>query len=261
MLLDEPTQGMGHEAWTASRSSSSGCRICTIPDGGAQHEWSPPSQTPSRCCSAAPCWPKGPTQKCPTTPKSWKPTWARPTANCRERTDGWRSCTGNQNPEAWYGESHVLHGVDVVVQPGEVVTLGRKWRRPHHHHARYHGLTGAMQGLGQDQRGVETVNMPTHRIAHLGVGYCPEERASSSLSCEENLPPPRARPGTPHDPAQEIYVMFPQPGRAQEQPGHAPRGEQQMLAVACILRTGANPLLLDEIWKAWRPSSGRPWPA
>ena len=102
------------------------------------------------------------------------------------------------NLEAWYGESHVLHGVDIVVQPGEVVTLlGRNGAGRTTTMRAVMGLTGARKGSVKIN-GVETIHMPTHRIAHLGVGYCPEERGIfSSLSCEENLLlPPALKTGT-----------------------------------------------------------------
>ena len=90
-----------------------------------------------------------------------------------------------KNLEAWYGESHVLHGVDIVVQPGEVVTLlGRNGAGRTTTMRAIMGLTGARKGSVKIN-GVETVGMPTHRIAHLGVGYCPEERRiGSSRSCQ-----------------------------------------------------------------------------
>lgn len=90
--------------------------------------------------------------------------------------------------QAWYGESHVLHGVDIVVQPGEVVTLlGRNGAGRTSTMRAIMGLTGSRKGSVKIN-GVETIHLPTHRIAHLGVGYCPEERGIfSSLSCEENL--------------------------------------------------------------------------
>ncbi|MBS79617.1 ATP-binding cassette domain-containing protein, partial [Variovorax sp.] len=90
--------------------------------------------------------------------------------------------------QAWYGESHVLHGVDMVVQPGEVVTLlGRNGAGRTTTLRAIMGLTGARKG-SIEVNGKETIAMPTHRIAHLGIGYCPEERGIfASLSCEENL--------------------------------------------------------------------------
>ena len=89
-----------------------------------------------------------------------------------------------RNLEAWYGESHVLHGVDMLVQPGEVVTLlGRNGAGRTSTLRAIMGLTGARKGSIRIN-GQETIAMPTHRIAHLGVGYCPEERGIfSSLSC------------------------------------------------------------------------------
>ena len=95
--------------------------------------------------------------------------------------------------QAWYGESHVLHGVDMVVQPGEVVTLlGRNGAGRTTTMRAILGLTGARKGSIK-VNGNETIHLPTHRIAHYGIGYCPEERGIfASLSCEENLmlPPP-----------------------------------------------------------------------
>ena len=90
--------------------------------------------------------------------------------------------------QAWYGESHVLHGVDMVVRPGEVVTLlGRNGAGRTTTMRAIMGLTGARKG-SLKIHGTETIGLATHRVAHLGVGYCPEERGIfSSLSCEENL--------------------------------------------------------------------------
>ena len=160
------------------------------------------------------------------------------------------------NLEAWYGESHVLHGVDIVVQPGEVVTLlGRNGAGRTTTMRAIMGLTGARKGSVKIN-GVETVGMPTHRIAHLGVGYCPEERGIfSSLSCEENLLlPPALKAGTPGMSVPEIYAMFPNLAERRSSQGtRLSGGEQQMLAVARILRTGANLLLLDEISEGLAP--------
>lgn len=156
---------------------------------------------------------------------------------------------------AWYGESHVLHGIDLDVRRGDVVTLlGRNGAGRTSTLRAILGLTGARKGsikIG----GVETIAMPTHRIAHLGLGYCPEERGIlASLSCEENLMlPPRvaAEGGMTID---EIYAMFPNLRERAKSPGtRLSGGEQQMLAVARILRTGANLLLLDEISEGLAP--------
>ena len=158
--------------------------------------------------------------------------------------------------QAWYGESHVLHGMDLVVQPGEVVTLlGRNGAGRTSTLRAIMGLTGARKGSIRIN-GVEAIHLPTHRIAHLGVGYCPEERGIfSSLSCEENLmlPPPLkgAGPGMSID---EIYAMFPNLAERRHSQGtRLSGGEQQMLAVARILRTGARLLLLDEISEGLAP--------
>jgi branched-chain amino acid transport system ATP-binding protein len=158
--------------------------------------------------------------------------------------------------EAWYGESHVLHGVDIVVQPGEVVTLlGRNGAGRTTTMRAVMGLTGARKGSVKIN-GVETIHMPTHRIAHLGVGYCPEERGIfSSLSCEENLLlPPVLKADTQGMSIDEIYAMFPNLAERRNSQGtRLSGGEQQMLAVARILRTGAKLLLLDEISEGLAP--------
>lgn len=165
--------------------------------------------------------------------------------------------------QAWYGESHVLHGVDMVVQPGEVVTLlGRNGAGRTTTLRAILGLTGSRKGVIQ-VNGVETIGMPTHRIAHLGIGYCPEERGIfASLSAEENLmlPPSvgvRNGNGKGRDVGMsvaEIYEMFPNLAERRHSPGtRLSGGEQQMLAVARILRTGARLLLLDEISEGLAP--------
>ena len=161
-----------------------------------------------------------------------------------------------RNLQAWYGESHVLHGVDMLVQPGEVVTLlGRNGAGRTSTLRAIMGLTGARKGSIRIN-GQETIAMPTHRIAHLGVGYCPEERGIfSSLSCEENLMlPPVLKTGTQGRPIDEIYAMFPNLAERKNSQGtRLSGGEQQMLAVARILRTGAKLLLLDEISEGLAP--------
>ena len=158
--------------------------------------------------------------------------------------------------QAWYGESHVLHGVDIVVQPGEVVTLlGRNGAGRTSTMRAIMGLTGARKGSIKVY-GTETIGMPTHRIAHLGLGYCPEERGIfSSLSCEENLMlPPELKTGQAGMSVDEIYAMFPNLAERKNSQGtRLSGGEQQMLAVARILRTGAKLLLLDEISEGLAP--------
>ena len=158
--------------------------------------------------------------------------------------------------QAWYGESHVLHGVDLVVQPGEVVTLlGRNGAGRTSTMRAIMGLTGARKGSIR-VNGQETIGLPTHRIAHLGVGYCPEERGIfSSLSCEENLLlPPQLKTGHAGMTLEQIYAMFPNLAERKNSQGtRLSGGEQQMLAVARILRTGAKLLLLDEISEGLAP--------
>ncbi|MDN6885813.1 ABC transporter ATP-binding protein [Variovorax sp. CAN2819] len=158
--------------------------------------------------------------------------------------------------QAWYGESHVLHGVDMVVQPGEVVTLlGRNGAGRTTTLRAIMGLTGARKG-SIEVNGKETIGMPTHRIAHLGIGYCPEERGIfASLSCEENLMlPPELKGAGQGMSVEEIYAMFPNLAERRHSQGtRLSGGEQQMLAVARILRTGAKLLLLDEISEGLAP--------
>ena len=155
---------------------------------------------------------------------------------------------------AWYGESHVLHGVDLHVDEGEVVTLlGRNGAGRTTTMRAIMGLTGARKGSIK-VKGQETIGLPTHKVARLGLGYCPEERGIfSSLSCEENLllPPILTKGGMP---IEQIYAMFPNlQERAHSQGTRLSGGEQQMLAVARILRTGARLLLLDEISEGLAP--------
>jgi branched-chain amino acid transport system ATP-binding protein len=158
--------------------------------------------------------------------------------------------------QAWYGESHVLHGVDMVVQPGEVVTLlGRNGAGRTTTMRAILGLTGIRKGSIK-VNGTETIGMATHRIAHQGIGYCPEERGIfASLSCEENLLLPPALKGAGQGMSvDEIYAMFPNLAERRNSQGtRLSGGEQQMLAVARILRTGARLLLLDEISEGLAP--------
>jgi branched-chain amino acid transport system ATP-binding protein len=148
----------------------------------------------------------------------------------------------------------VLHGVDFHVDEGEVVTLlGRNGAGRTSTLRAIMGLTGSRKGSVK-VRGAEVIGLPTHRIARLGIGYCPEERGIfSSLSAEENLllPPTLAVGGMSVD---QIYAMFPNlKERAASQGTRLSGGEQQMLAVARILRTGAKLLLLDEISEGLAP--------
>jgi branched-chain amino acid transport system ATP-binding protein len=156
--------------------------------------------------------------------------------------------------QGWYGESHVLHGVNFHVNEGEVVTLlGRNGAGRTSTLRAIMGLIGSRKGSIK-VRGTETINTATHRIARMGIGYCPEERGIfSSLSAEENLmlPPQLAVGGMS---VEQIYTMFPNlRERASSQGTRLSGGEQQMLAVARILRTGAKLLLLDEISEGLAP--------
>ena len=155
----------------------------------------------------------------------------------------------------WYGESHVLHGVDFHVDEGEVVTLlGRNGAGRTSTLRAIMGLIGSRKGSIR-VHGQETITESTHRIARLGIGYCPEERGIfSSLTTEENLlMPPQVKGGTGMS-VEEIYAMFPNlKERRASQGTRLSGGEQQMLAMARILRTGANILLLDEITEGLAP--------
>ena len=156
---------------------------------------------------------------------------------------------------AWYGESHVLHGMNFEVQRGEVVTLlGRNGSGRTSTLRAILGMVGRRTGSVRIS-GIETIAMPTYRIAHLGIGYCPEERGIySSLSVEENLlMPPQIQAGGMG--IAEIYAMFPNLAerRKTAQGTRLSGGEQQMLAMARILRTGAHLLLLDEITEGLAP--------
>ena len=155
---------------------------------------------------------------------------------------------------AYYGESHILHGVDLTVNHGEVVTLlGRNGAGRTTTVKSILGLVGRRTGSVMIDK-QETINWPTHEIAKLGLGYCPEERGIfSALTCEENLmlPPVIAPGGMTVD---EIYEMFPNLYERRSSPGtRLSGGEQQMLAVGRILRTGAKCLLLDEISEGLAP--------
>jgi branched-chain amino acid transport system ATP-binding protein len=155
---------------------------------------------------------------------------------------------------AWYGESHILHGVNLTVNEGEVVTLlGRNGAGRTTTLRAIVGMTGARKGAVKIN-GQDVLKLAPHKVARLGVGYCPEERGIfASLTAEENLllPPVIAPGGMSLD---EIYTMFPNLQERASSPGtRLSGGEQQMLAVARILRTGARLLLLDEISEGLAP--------
>jgi branched-chain amino acid transport system ATP-binding protein len=149
--------------------------------------------------------------------------------------------------EAWYGESHVLHGMSFEVRPGEVVTLlGRNGAGKTTSMRSIMGMLGKRRGSIRFE-GRETVGLPSHRIARLGIGFCPEERGIfASLSVRENLLlPPVVRPGGLS--VEAIYDLFTRLREREHAPGgKLSGGEQQMLAIARILHSGASLLLLDE---------------
>ncbi len=155
---------------------------------------------------------------------------------------------------AFYGESHILHGIDFTVNRGELVTLlGRNGSGRTTTLKAILGMVGKRTGSVMIN-GRETVGMAPHRIVHLGVGYCPEERGIfASLSAEENLTllPPVGSGGLS---VNELYEMFPNLEERRKSPGsRLSGGEQQMLAMARILRVGAKLLLLDEITEGLAP--------
>ena len=159
-----------------------------------------------------------------------------------------------KNLESWYGESHILHGVNFAVRDGEVVTLlGRNGAGRSTILKTILGLTSKRKG-SISVFGNETIALPTYQIARLGIGYCPEERGIfASLDAQENLllPPKIAAGGMDLD---GIYEMFPNLYERRNSPGtRLSGGEQQMLAMARILRTGAKLLLLDEITEGLAP--------
>ncbi len=161
---------------------------------------------------------------------------------------------GVRDLNAWYGESHILHGVDFDVHAGEVVTLlGRNGA----------GKTTTLKsimGIVEKRRGSvrfdgrELIGLPSNRIARLGLAFCPEERGIfASLNVEENLLlPPQVRPGGMS--VATIFTLFPNlEERLTSQGTKLSGGEQQMLALGRILRTGARLLLLDEVTEGLAP--------
>ncbi len=148
---------------------------------------------------------------------------------------------------AWYGESHILHGVEFDVAPGEVVTLlGRNGAGKTTTMKSIMGIVGHREGSVLLD-GMETIRLPSNRIAYLGIALCPEERAIfSSLNVAENLLlPPKVREGGLT--VEQIFKLFPNlKERLGSQGTRLSGGEQQMLAIGRILRTGARLLLLDE---------------
>ncbi|WP_271408666.1 ABC transporter ATP-binding protein [Pseudomonas sp. Q1-7] len=158
------------------------------------------------------------------------------------------------NVQAFYGESHILHGIDLHVHRGELVTLlGRNGSGRSTLLKSIMGMVGRRTGSILID-GTESTRLPAFRIPRLGAGYCPEERGIfASLDVEENLLlPPTVRSGGMT--LDEIYEMFPNLyERRRSQGTRLSGGEQQMLAMARILRSGADLLLLDEITEGLAP--------
>jgi branched-chain amino acid transport system ATP-binding protein len=155
---------------------------------------------------------------------------------------------------AWYGESHVLHGMSFGLRRGEVVALlGRNGSGRTTTLRAIIGLIARREGAIR-LNGQNIIGLAPHLIARMGVGYCPEERGIfASLSCEENLllPPKQSNDGMS---VEEIYALLPNLAERRHAPGtRLSGGEQQMLAIARILRTGARLLLLDEISEGLAP--------
>ena len=149
--------------------------------------------------------------------------------------------------EAWYGESHILHGVNMNVKRGEVVCLlGRNGAGKSTTLRSVMGIVGKRKGSVKFE-GTETISMASDKIARLGLAFCPEERAIfSALDVKENLLlPPQVKPGGLS--VEQIFELFPNlKERLTSQGTKLSGGEQQMLAIGRILRTGAQLLLLDE---------------
>lgn len=155
---------------------------------------------------------------------------------------------------SFYGESHILHGVNLQVHDGEVVTLlGRNGAGRSTTLKAIMGLVAQRTGSIK-LHGIESIELAPHQIAKLGIGFCPEDRGIfASLTCQENLllPPVLMEGGMSLD---EIYAMFPNLLERRDSPGtRLSGGEQQMLAVARIVRTGVKLLLLDEISEGLAP--------
>jgi branched-chain amino acid transport system ATP-binding protein len=156
---------------------------------------------------------------------------------------------------AWYGESHILHGMDFSIAEGEVVTLlGRNGAGKTTTLRAIMGIVGQRSGSIR-YCGSELIGLQSNRIARRGVAYCPEERGIfASLDVEENLLlPPTLRPGGMN--VEDIYALFPNlRERRRSQGTKLSGGEQQMLAIGRILRTGAGLLLLDEPTEGLAPA-------
>src|SRR5216683_3908755 len=230
--------------WSASPPSS-GRSPPTAPCSWSStiSAWSPISPTASPCSPAARSSPRVTTPPSRRTRTSSRPTWDRGRAPAMPEG----SLLEVRDLHAWYGESHILHGVAFEVRAGEVVTLlGRNGAGKTTTLKSIMGMVPRRQGSIRFD-GHELVALPSNRIARLGLAFCPEERGIfASLNVEENLLlPPEVRPGGL--PLDGVFGLFPNlKERLRSQGTKLSGGEQQMLAIGRILRTGARLLLLDE---------------
>ena len=253
LLLDEPTAGMGHEdvdriAALIQRVAADRTVLMVEHNLKVVANLSHTITVLARGRS----WPRGTTPPSPRTRTSCRPTWVpsmpEPSVAAGEPQGQLAAAMlGVDKLHAWYGESHILHGVDLSVRPGELVTiLGRNGAGKTTTLRSLMGMVAQRKGSVKIQ-GTETIRLPPHRIARLGIAICPEERGIfASLDVEENLLlPPQVAPGGMGLDA--ILTLFPNlRERMHSQGTKLSGGEQQMLAIARILRTGARLLLLDE---------------
>lgn len=190
MLLDEPTQGMGHEdvdrVTELIRKVSANRTILMV-----EHNMGVVSRIADTISvlQRGQIIAEGPYEVVSRNPRCWKPTWAAPKPNCRAHmAESGRELLRLTDVHAWYGESHILHGIDLHVNQGEVVTLlGRNGAGRTTTLKSILGLVGRRTG-SITVNGTETVAMPPHSVARLGIGYCPEERGIfASLSCEKTF--------------------------------------------------------------------------
>ena len=263
MLLDEPTQGMGHEdvgrIVELIRKVSANRTVLMV-----EHNLSVVANLSDTITvmQRGSILAEGPTPRFRETPRCSRPTSGRPMSSGAEPAVSSVSAFTPRfeylrvtDLHAFYGESHILHGIDFTVNRGELVTLlGRNGAGRTTTLKAILGLVRQAHRFDHGERDGRRSACPTHRIAHLGIGYCPEERGIyASLSLEENLllPPVVSSGGMA---LEEIYGMFPQLARAEEHPGDAAVGRR-----AADAGDGPDPahrghlLLLDEITEGLAP--------
>src|SRR6201993_1969805 len=199
------------------------------------------------------CSPKAPTPSFPRTSVSRKPISEPVMPDVQMAEAPAKTATGGEilsvaNLEAWYGESHILHGINFKVNAGEVVTLlGRNGAGKTTTLKSIMGVIGKRSGSIRFN-GAELIKSPSDRIARLGIAFCPEERGIfASLDVRENLMLPPVVKSSGGLTLDQIFDLFPNlKERLKSQGTKLSGGEQQMLAIARILRTGATFLMLDE---------------